>query len=139
MTPKQAKLVKFLLDTDQHLDRVVNSTVREVSQRLKGLASGDLSLLSDVRRLSVGWTRRKGHGDVLRNKGDYLKSIKVSGKASRFRIWTKQKALAGYLEFGTKHMEAIPHWRYIRLFTIYTFRKFMFVYLRKLQRALSGH
>lgn len=133
------KLIKYLKDTDAHLEKVVRRTVREVQKKLSGVRAGDYDIFSYVRTLSASWVQRKGTEQALKDRGVYLRSIKLSTVDKyTFRVWTKEKALAKFLEFGTKTMAPIPHWRYIRRYTVFVFRKHMLNYLKGLRYLLQG-
>lgn len=135
---KLLKLIQYLKDTDRLLYRVIHRTVLEIQKKFKELQAGNYDIFEYVRQLTRGWVQRKGNSQVLKDTGAYLRSIKIREiDNQRFRVWTKQKALAKYLEFGTKNMPAIPHWRYIRRYIVMVFRKHMTNYLKGLRYLLS--
>lgn len=94
----------------------MSNSVRDMRKLLDQIKNGNYGIFGRMRDLTYNYAMRKRTAQKLKESGDYLGSITVSNANIGFKVWTRLSLLARYLEFGTKNMKPIPHWRYIRIY-----------------------
>lgn len=143
---KQADLQRVFHRAIKVTKELVDYTMEQIEKQLNEYMNELIEFIDQQRGnwapLSEGWVKFKAsHGldpRILISKGDYIKSIKVVRNGDTFAITAEgNEKLAEYLEFGTQHMPARPHWAHINIQIKYQMASSILRLVRKKALELS--
>lgn len=99
---------------------------KDMGKKLDEVKSGNYGLFGRLRSLTPAWVARKSGDQKLKSEGSYLEGITVSRLPLGFMLRIRKGLLAKWLEFGTKRMKPIPHWKFIRYYGIMLMKRTLF-------------